>query len=172
VSCDRISAFGLFVRDGESDYVTDKDFGECKNTLYVKQDGTFYNLSEALELDMFTIEQVLSTDWNFTVYETHSLLYYIDVESLIFSNYTESETYNDMENIERVLEISESIYQRFIIDYLPQNLSPIGEISVLKDGDIIVVLEVYEQGIYDPFTNAFQESYASELFGLFSSIIN
>jgi len=172
VSCDRISPFGLFVREEENDYVTDKDFGECKNTLYVKKNGTFYNLSEAIELDFFTIEEVLSIDWKFAIYETHSLLYYTDVESFIFSNDSESITYTDVENIERVLGISESIYQKFIIDYLPANLTQIGEISVLNGEGTFVVLEVYEEGIYDPFTNAFQERYTSEIFGLYSSIIN
>ncbi len=48
IECDRISRFGLFARDGEDDYVTDSDFGDCRFTYYVKDSGTVYSLTTDL----------------------------------------------------------------------------------------------------------------------------
>lgn len=169
--CDRISRFGLFVRDGEEDYLTDKDFGECMNTLFVKEKGDYYNLSQALTLELFVIEDVLEVEWDFAVYPTHTLLDYTEVDYFVFRT-SVSEVYEDADNIERVLEISESIYQSFIIGYYPDTLTSIGYIDVFHNETLIVTLEVYEQGIFDSLTTAFQESYTSELFGLFQSVMN
>lgn len=169
--CDRISRFGLFVRDGDDDYLTDKDFGECMSTLFIKENGDYHNLSQALTLELFEIDDILEIEWDFDVYHTHALLDYTEVDYFIFRTNVD-ELYDDSENIERVLEISESIYQSFIIGYLPDSLTEIGFIDVYYDEMLVGTLEVSEQGIYDPFTGAFQESYTSELFGLFQSVMN
>ena len=171
VSCDRISAFGLFVRDGDDDYVTNNDFGECLNTLFIKDGGTYYNLTEALNLDLFTIADVLDVDWEFDVYETHVLLDYTDVDYLVFKA-TDAVTYDDADSIERVLNISESVYQKFLLGYSPSTMDLLGHIEVYHDEILIVTLDVYQQGIFDPTTDGFQESNSSELHGLFVSLVN
>jgi len=169
--CDRISQFGLFVRDGEDDYVTKEDFGECINTLFIKDNSIYYNLSEAVQLDFFTIDDILGVEWDFDVYDTHDLLDYTAVDYFIFKTDV-SEKYDDSDSIERVLDISESVYQKFIIGYRPETMNLLGYIEVFHDETLIVTLEVYEQGIYDPFTDGFQESNVSELQGLFQSVVN
>lgn len=171
VSCDRISQFGLFVRDGDDDYVTNEDFGECLNTLFVKEGGTYYNLTEAVSLSLFTLDEVLDVDWDFDVYDTHNLLDYTEVDYFIFKT-SVSEIYDDTDSIERVLNISESVYQKYIIGYSPSSMDSLGEIEVYHDDLLMVTLVVYEQGIFDPTTEGFQESYSSELHGLFKSIVN
>lgn len=171
VSCDRISQFGLFVRDGDDDYVTNEDFGECMNTLFIKEDGTYYNLTEAVSLSLFTIDDVLDVDWDFDVYDTHNLLEYTEVDYFIFKT-SVSETYDDTDSIERVLNISESVYQKYIIGYNPTSMDIIGEIEVYHNDLLIVTLVVYDQGIFDPSTEGFQESYSSELHGLFTSVMD
>lgn len=171
INCDRISVFGLFVRDGDYDYVTDKDFGECLNTLFVKDGGIFHNLSEGVILELFTIEDVLEVDWDFDVFATHDLLDYTQVDSFIFTT-TESEIFDDKDVIDRALGISESVYQKFIVGYSPSSLELVGYIEVYFDESLIVTLVVYEEGIYDPLTEGFQERYTSELYGLFESVMN
>lgn len=171
IECDRISSFGLFVRDGDNDYVTNKDFGECMNTLFVKDGGLYHNLSEGLVLGLYTIEDVLEVDWDFDVYATHELLHYTEVDSFVFVT-SESETYDDADGIQRVLDISGSVYQKFIVGYSPTSMQSIGEIQVYFEETLIVTLIVYEEGIYDPLTEGFQERHSSELQGLFESVVN
>ena len=105
------------------------------------------------------------------MYETHDLLNYTDVDYFVLKTDV-SEIYDDTDSIERVLDISESVYQKFIIGYRPETMSLLGYIEVFHDETLIVTLEVYEQGIYDPFTDGFQESNVSELQGLFQSVVN
>lgn len=169
--CDKISKFGLFVRDGDDDYVTAKDFGECLSTLFVRSNGDYLNLSNAIDFDLFSIEAVLEVDWDFKVYETHPLLEYTEVDYFVFHKGEDSQTYDDSDNITRVLEISESIYQRFIIEYYPKLTLSLGTIDVYYDTSLVATLIVYEEGIYDPTTDAFQEMHSSELYGLYLSIM-
>lgn len=178
MECDRISMFGLFVRDGDLDYVTNKDFGECQNTLYVKDGGNYYSLSEGVSNNLFTLDDVINVDWDFNVYETHDLLDYTEVDNFVFINSESTVNFGDFymgnleTELERILSISESVYQKFIIDYTPDNLTAIGTIDVYFEGNVVASLTVYEEGIFDSSTNAFQESYTSELFGLYQAIMS
>ena len=171
--CDRISMFGLFVRDGDTDYVTNQDFGECINTLFIKDSGTYLNLSEAVEQEVITLEQVLEVEWNFDVFATMPLLSHTTFDNMVFRTATSTTTLEDIygmdveEEIERLLQFSESLYQIFIVNYYPESVNGIGFIDVYNDDVLILTLEVYDEGIYDPVADAFQEVYASELHGLF-----
>ena len=171
--CDRISVFGLFVRDGDIDYVTNVDFGECISTLFVKDGGTYLNLTEAVELEVISLQDVLDVNWDFDVFATMPLLSHTTFDNMVFRTATTTTTLEDIygidveEEIDRILQFSESLYQRFIVDYFPETVNGIGFIDVYNDDVLVLTLEVYDEGIYDPVAEAFQEVYSSELHGLF-----
>lgn len=178
IQCDRISRFGLFIRDGENDYVTDTDFGECVYTLFVKHGGNYLNLTEALTMNLFSIDDVLAIEWDFYVFETHALLYNITYDDMVFRDANNtvilSEYYEEEmeQELIRLNEISQSFYQLFIVDYYPSTTSSWGFIDVYQNDELLVTLEVFTEGIYDPATNAFQEEHSSELHGLYNSLMN
>jgi hypothetical protein len=171
IDCDRISKWNLFVRDGENDFLTDYDFIDCRNTYYVKSGSSVLSLTDGIEEGLFTLEEVLAVDWDFEVYETYNFLSDID------ASYFEFETdhvvvYDDLDNINRIKDISQSFYQKFIVGYSPQSFTLIGTIRIYDDNDqLLQTLDVYDIGIYIQELNAYQEYMNSEIYGLFTSVM-
>jgi len=172
IMCDTLVPYELFMRDGDNSY-SGPQFTDCGHTLYVKDNGSFITLTEAIENDLFTAQDVLDIDWSFKVFETHRFVDYLALDYLVFTvEGQEDILFDNNTELVRLLENADSFYQSFLIDYEPLMSNPIlGYIEVYSSSGLEVTLTVFECGIYDPLMESFQLVENSEVHAAFLSQI-
>jgi hypothetical protein len=177
VECEASHPFRLFARDGEEDYVTDYDFIDCATTYFIREDGAYVNFNEALDEDYISMEDILAVEWPFELYQTEVFGDYLELDSDISMTFNFNGTsyqYNDLGDIEWLIENSDSVYQAFLIDYLPlastDDMNALGSIVIVKGTSVLAELIVFEEGIFNPASLGFQLKQNSTLYSVYEVI--
>lgn len=164
--CDMVSSVSLFVIVEEKEYAINTFFTSCSSQLYIRENGEYITLNQAISDGIITGESVLDYDWPFEYYEVHDLINDIVIDYIIIENKDRSEsiTINDITIIQDIQNSSLYIYDKFLIGItVIDNVD--GFITLYDTNGDSYELEVTYNGIYFRELNSYQTS--SDLLWLF-----
>ncbi len=87
VTCDKISAWDvIFTYEDEIYAVKNSGISSCNSTLYVKDGTNFISLTNALDSNIFELEDLLNYNWDFEIFKLYFPLNDIDIERIIMTD--------------------------------------------------------------------------------------
>ena len=175
--CDRISQFAVFFEEDDNYYLAGEHssgigFSDgCRDTLYVKDDDVYINLTVAIERGLFDSSEILEVSWPFRIFETYQLTDYGNITHYVFEYPGEEDVlFNDSYEVNRLLLNSNSVFQSFIKEYSYSRFVTIGHIRIHNGDTIIGNLAVSTEGICDLEQGAcMDDSTMSELLATYNS---